>query len=150
MSAALLPLDGRLIDDVELDPVDQGVVGNRTGVRCPLAKRLQIRLTGLPDVRRSHRAEWDQFDRVDLDRGRPDRVPAARPHPRPLPQPERNGDVARYDVVAQLPAKLHHSRVKIAPNNLSRVSAWYPDRVTEGCAGAAAADRRKQEWPDGS
>src|SRR3954452_1315816 len=92
---------------MELDPVDEGVLVDRPRVRGAGAQGLAIGLAGLPDIRLGDRRERDELDRVDLDQTGPDRVAAALLDLRPLPQPDRQRDLAGQDVVAQLAAELH-------------------------------------------
>src|SRR4051812_27577871 len=92
---------------MELDPVDEGVLVDRPRVRGAGAQGLAIGLAGLPDIRLGDRRERDELDRVDLDQTGPDPVAAALLDLRPLPQPDRQRDVAGQDVVAQLTAELH-------------------------------------------
>jgi tetratricopeptide (TPR) repeat protein len=101
------PASRSLLDRVELDPVHERVVLDGPGVGGSPAERFEVRFPGAADIVLVDRAERHQFDRVDLDPARPDWVTAARQHFPPLPEPERDGDVARQDVVAQFLAELH-------------------------------------------
>jgi hypothetical protein len=92
---------------MELDPVDEGVLVDRPGVRGALAQSLAVGLAGLPDVCLGDRRERDKLDGVDLDQAGADPVAAALLDLWPLPQPNRQRDVAGQDVIAQLAAELH-------------------------------------------
>src|SRR6185436_16088728 len=92
---------------VELDPVHERVLVDRPGVRGAVTQGLAVGLTGAPDVLLGDRRERDELDRVDLDHAEPDAVAPALLDLRPLPQPDRQRDVAAQDIVAQLAAELH-------------------------------------------
>ena len=92
---------------MELDPVDEGVLVDRPSVRGALAQGLAVGLAGLPDVRLGDRRKRDKLDGIDLDQTGADPVTAALLDLWPLPQPDRHGDVASQDVIAQLAAELH-------------------------------------------
>jgi hypothetical protein len=92
---------------VELNSIDERVLVDRAGVRGALAQRLAVWLAGLSDVLRGDRRERDELDVVDLDLTGGDPVPAAPLDLRARPQPDRERDVSRQDVVAQLAAELH-------------------------------------------
>ena len=94
---------------MELDPVDEGVLVDRPRVRGTVAQGLAVGLAGSPDVRLGDRRERDKLDRVDLDHTGTDPVAAALLDLRPLPQPDRQRDIPRQDVIAQLAAELHTS-----------------------------------------
>jgi hypothetical protein len=76
-------------------------------VRGAVAQRLAVGLAGSPEIRLGDRRERDELDGVDLDQTRADPVAAALLNLRPLPQPDRHGDIAGQDVIAQLAAELH-------------------------------------------
>ena len=59
---------------MELDPVDEGVLVDRPGVRGALAQGLAVGLAGLPDVCLGDRRERDKLDCVDLDQAGADPV----------------------------------------------------------------------------
>ena len=92
---------------MELDPVDEGVLVDRPRVRGAVAQGLAVGLAGSPDVRLGDRRERDKLDGVDLDLTGADPVAAALPDLWPLPQPDRQRDIAGQDVIAQLAAELH-------------------------------------------
>jgi hypothetical protein len=69
---------------VELDPVDERVVVDRSGVRGALAQRLAVGLAGSPDVFPGDRRERDTFNRIDLDLTQADAVATALFDPRLL------------------------------------------------------------------
>ena len=94
---------------MELDPVDEGVLVDRPRMRGTLPQGLAVGLAGSPDIRLGDRRERDELDRVDLDHTGTDPVAAALLDLRPLPQPDRQRDIARQDVIAQLAAELHIS-----------------------------------------
>ncbi|HEX6855821.1 MAG TPA: hypothetical protein VF204_11040, partial [Streptosporangiaceae bacterium] len=100
---------GRSADEVELDPVHQRAVRDRARVGGALAQGLEVRLPGPADILRRDRGERHQVHRVDLDLRGPDPVPTALLNLRPLPEPERYGDVARQHRIPQLLAELHVS-----------------------------------------
>ena len=79
----------RLRHDVELDPVEEGVVVDRPGVGGAPAERFSVEFTGPPYVGLRHTRERHQLDRVDLDGDRPDSISAADLDLRSLPEPER-------------------------------------------------------------
>src|SRR3954463_14065470 len=105
---------------MELDPVDEGLVVDRPRVRGAVAQRLAVGLAGSPDVLLGDRRERDELDGVDLDQAEPDPVAAALLDLWPLPQPDRQRDVAAQDVVAQLAAELHARSGVAAPLALER------------------------------
>src|SRR5690242_4740687 len=92
---------------MELDPVDEGVLVDRPCGCGAVAQGLPVGLAGAPDVRLGDRREWDELDRVDLDQTGADSVAAALLDLWPFPQPDRQRDIARQDVIAQLAAELH-------------------------------------------
>ena len=92
---------------MELDPVDEGVIVDRPRVRGAVAQGLAVGLAGTPDVCLGDRGERDELDRVNLDQTEADPVAAALPDLRPLPEPDRQRDIAGQDVIAQLAAELH-------------------------------------------
>src|SRR3954453_19449930 len=92
---------------MELDPVHQGVLVDRSRVRGALAQGLAVGLAGSPDVRLGDRRERDKLDGVDFDHAETNPVAAALLDVRPLPEADRQRDVASQDVIAQLAAELH-------------------------------------------
>jgi hypothetical protein len=56
-------------DDMELDPVHQRLVCDRSGVCGPPPQRLTVGLSGSRDILRRHCGEGEQLDGVDLDLG---------------------------------------------------------------------------------
>ena len=92
---------------MELDPVHERVLVDRPRVRGAVAQGLAVGLAGAPDVLLGDRRERNELDGVDLDLTEPDPVAAALLDLWPLPQPDRQRDVAAQDVVAQLAAELH-------------------------------------------
>src|SRR3954447_513129 len=92
---------------VELDPVDEGVLVDRPRVRGAGAQGLAVGLAGQSDVRLGDRRARDKLDGVDLDQTGADPVAAALLDLWPLPQPDRERDIAGQDVIAQLAAELH-------------------------------------------
>lgn len=97
----------RLLDDVELDPIEQRVVLDRAGVSGAAARGLAVGFPGTSQVRLVDRGERNQFDRIDLDLSEPDPIPAASLDLRFAPQPERDRHIAGQHVCSQLPAELH-------------------------------------------
>ena len=83
-----------------------GAKDQATGAGGPPGKPI---VTRSPDIRLGDRRERDELDRVDLDHTGTDPVAAALLDLRPLPQPDRQRDIARQDVIAQLAAELHIS-----------------------------------------
>ena len=67
-------------------------------MRGPPAERLAVGLAGESHVLRSDRRERDKLDRVNLDLTEADAVPAARLYPGPLPEPNRERNVAGEDI----------------------------------------------------
>ena len=59
--------DLRSTDDVELDAVDEGVVGDGAGVRGAAAQRLAVGLARLADVGRGDAGERHELDVVDFE-----------------------------------------------------------------------------------
>ena len=98
---------GWLLDGVELDPVEQGALVDGPGVGGSPAEGLEVCLPGAADIVLVDRGEGNQFDRVDLNPAQSDRVTAPQGHFRPAPEPERDSDLARQDVLTQLFAELH-------------------------------------------
>src|SRR5215469_16591894 len=98
---------GWLVDGVELDPVQGGVVGDGPGVRGSPAEGFEVCFPGAADIVLIDRGEGNQLDRVDLDPARSDSVTPPRRDLPALPQPERDSDLARQDILAQLFAELH-------------------------------------------
>jgi hypothetical protein len=92
---------------VELDAVHERVLVDRARVCGALAQRLAVGLAGSSDVRAGDRRERDKLDGIDLNLTGPDPIAAALLDPWPLPQPDRERNVSREDVVAQLAAELH-------------------------------------------
>src|SRR3954453_16618275 len=92
---------------MKFDPVDEGVLVDRSRVRGAVAQRLAVGLAGSLDVRLRDRREGDKRDGVDFDHAEADPIAAALLDLRPLPQPDRQRDIAGQDVVAQLTAELH-------------------------------------------
>jgi len=92
---------------MELDAVDERVVVNRSRVRGSLTERFAISLSGSADVRARHTGERYELDRVDLDACLPDEILAADLDLGSRPKPERHGDVAARDAVAQCRTELH-------------------------------------------
>ena len=92
---------------MELDPVDEGVIVDRPRVRGTVAQGLAVGLAGSPDILLSDRRKWDKLDGVDLDQTGADPVAATVLDLWPLPQPDRQRDIAGQDVIAQLAAELH-------------------------------------------
>ena len=91
----------------ELDPVDEGVLVYRPRVRGAVAQGLAVGLASSPDLRPGDRRERDKLDGVDLDQTWADPIAAALPDLRPLPEPDRQRDIAGEDVIAQIAAELH-------------------------------------------
>src|SRR5437773_236147 len=96
-----------LVDGVELDPVEEGAVIDGPGVGGSPAEGFEVCFSGAADIVLVDRGEGNQFDRVDLDPARPDSVTAPRQHLPPAPEPERDRDLARQDVLTQFSAELH-------------------------------------------
>jgi hypothetical protein len=92
---------------MELDPVDEGVLVDRPRVRGAASQGLAVGLAGAPDVRLGDRSERNELDGVDLDQTRADPVAATLLDLWPLPQPDRQRDIAGQDVIAQLTTELH-------------------------------------------
>ena len=92
---------------MELDPVDEGVLVDRPRVRGALAQGLEVGLAGSPNVRLGDRRKREELDGVDLDQTGADPVAAALLDLWPLPQPDRQRDIAGQDLIAQLAAELH-------------------------------------------
>src|SRR3954451_11636851 len=92
---------------MELDPVDERVLVDRPRVCGAVAQGLAVGLAGSPDLRLGDLRERDELDGVDLDHTQADPVAPALLDLWPLPQPDRQRDVAAQDVGAQLAAELH-------------------------------------------
>jgi hypothetical protein len=117
---------------MELDPVHEGVISDRTGMRGALAQGLEVNFAGSPDVLGGDGGEGKKFDQVYFDLTRPDPVAASLANPRLLPQPDRKRDVSGQDVIAQLRAELH------TPD-----ATW----ISEGTGGAGRyLDLRRDRW----
>lgn len=85
---------------VELDPIEDRVVADRSRMSRPFAERLSIRFTRSTHVCRADRVEGDQVEQVDLNAGAADGIYAADPHLWPLPKAKRDGDLACDHFVA--------------------------------------------------
>ena len=92
---------------MELDPVQERVVTDGTGVSGSPAEGLEVSLAGAAQIEIIDGGEGDELDRVDLDHRGPDRVPAARPYLRPPPEPERDSEVTRDHGGPQFLAEIH-------------------------------------------
>src|SRR5215211_4801665 len=77
-----------------LGSLDEGVVVDGPGMRGSVAQGLAVGLAGLSDVRLGDRRERDKLDGVDLDQAGSDPVAAALLDLWPLPQPNRQRDIA--------------------------------------------------------
>jgi hypothetical protein len=84
---------------VELNSIHERVLVDRPGVRGALAQRLAVGLAGSSDVLPRDRRERDKLDGIDLDLTGADPVAAALLDPWPLPQPDRERDISRQNVV---------------------------------------------------
>src|SRR4051812_21873384 len=91
---------------MKLQSVDEGVLVDRPRVRGALAQSLAVGLARSPDGSLRDRRERDGFDGVDLDQTEADPVPAALRDLWPLPQADRQRDIAGRDVVTQPAAEL--------------------------------------------
>src|SRR3984957_5735669 len=98
--------------EMELDPVQQGVISDRAGVRGPPAQCFPVLLPGPADVVGGDGRERHQLHARHLDLRGADRVPAALLDLGTAPQPERHRDVARHHRVAQFPAELHRPMLR--------------------------------------
>ena len=92
---------------MKLDAIDEGLLIDRPRVRRAPAQGFAIGFARSPDVRFGDRRKWDELYGVDLDQAVADPVAAALLDLRPRPQPDRHGDIARQNVIAQLAAELH-------------------------------------------
>jgi hypothetical protein len=92
---------------MELDAVHERVLSDRPGVCGAPTERLAVGFAGSSYIVPCDRCERDEFYGVDLDRAETDPVATAWLDPWPLPQPDRERDIARQHVVAQLAAELH-------------------------------------------
>src|SRR4051812_27938954 len=92
---------------MKLDPIDGGGPRRSAPVRGALAQSLAVGLARSPDVSLRARRDRDRFDGVDLDQTEADPAPAAWLDRWPLPQADRQRDIAGQDVVTQLAAELH-------------------------------------------
>ena len=94
-------------NDVELHAVDKGVIVDGARVSSALAKALKIGLAGPRNVIVGDRGERNQFYVVDLDGNRRTPVRSADSDLRSGPKPERYGDRAVSDAIAEIRAELH-------------------------------------------
>ena len=92
---------------MELDPVDESVLVDGPRVSSAVAQGLAVGLTGSPHVSLRNRRERDKLDGVDLDQTGAHPIAAALLDLSPLPQPDRQRDIAGQDVITQLAAELH-------------------------------------------
>lgn len=92
---------------MKLDAIYERVLIDRSGVRGTLSQRLAVDLAGPWHVRCGDRGEWNQLHGVDLNLARANPVMAARLDLRPFPQTDRERDISRQNVIAQLAAELH-------------------------------------------
>ena len=97
---------------MELDAVDQRVVGDGSRVRGAAPERLAVLLARPAHVGRGDAGERNQLHLVDLEGRRADRVPAADLDLRPAPEPVRDRDAAGRHAVAKLGAELHEPRLE--------------------------------------
>src|SRR3954468_8670277 len=97
---------------MQLDAVDEGVLVDRSRVRGAVAQGLAVGLAGQANVPLGDRGERDELDRVHLNQPRTDAVAAALLDLWPLPQPDRQGDIAPQDGIAQVAAELHTRTVE--------------------------------------
>jgi hypothetical protein len=113
---------------VQLDPVDE--VGSSIGLACAACSP-RVSRSDSPPRRASASviaANRDQLDAVHLDQTEADPVAAAPLDLRPLPQPDRQHDIAGQDVIAQLVAELHPRTLPATATDAVRRSsqAWLP------------------------
>jgi hypothetical protein len=71
------------------------------------ARPRRVSRSGAPDVRRGDRSERNELDGVDLDQTGADPVAATLLDLWPLPQPDRQRDIAGQNVIAQLTTEFH-------------------------------------------
>jgi hypothetical protein len=95
------------VDCVELDSIHERVLIDRPGVRGASTQRLAVALSGASHVRCGDRGEWDKLDGIDVNLARTNPVAATRFDPRLPPQPDRERDISRQNVIAQFTAELH-------------------------------------------
>src|ERR1035438_3502495 len=111
---------------MELHPVQQRVVNDRTRVGRPLAQGFPVSFPGPADVGQRNSAKGHQVHGVHLDLRRTDRVTAPLSDLRPPPETEGHGDAARYHLVPQLPAELHKTMLGWLPPGAAGSPEWKP------------------------
>ena len=108
-------------NDMELDPIQDRFIFDRTSVGGPSSECFEVCFAGSVDVGVVYESERDQFDRVNLDLAATNAVPTPRFHLRPSPQTERHRDVTRHDRVTKLAAELHGPTLRHIPGALRRL-----------------------------
>ena len=79
--SAVTPARGiRLLDGVELDPVEQGVVLDWAGMSGAATQGLTVGFAAAGQVLVVHRDEWHEFDGIDLDVSGADSIAATHLH----------------------------------------------------------------------
>ena len=86
---------------MKLDPIHQCALVDRAGMRGTLTQRLAVGLAGPSHVGRGHCGERDQLDCIDLDLTRADSITTTGLHLRLLPEPDRERDISRQNVIAR-------------------------------------------------
>lgn len=74
-----------LSGNMELDPINECLVMDRSGMGGPLSKRFEIHFAGSVNVGRVYRRERNQFHRVNFDLPGAHSVQTASSHFRPPP-----------------------------------------------------------------
>jgi hypothetical protein len=95
------------VDGVELDAIHECVVIDRSGVRSALTQRFAVGFPSESHVRSGDRGERDELDGVDLNLAGTNPIVTTRLDARPLPQPDRERDLSRQNVISQLAAEVH-------------------------------------------
>lgn len=90
-----IPSDGTLglLDPVELDPVEQCVVPDGTGVSGSAAQRFEVGFTSAKQLGLVDRGERNELDRIYFDLSAPDPIAATDLDLGSAPQPERDRHV---------------------------------------------------------
>jgi hypothetical protein len=102
---------------MELEPIQQCVLTDRSGMGGPSSKRVEVHFAGASDISGSDGSERHQLDGVDHDRPCTDAVTTARLRLWTTPETERDGDLSGQHAIAQLGAELHH-RILSAPQTV--------------------------------
>lgn len=92
---------------VKLDPMDESALVDRARVGRPISQGLTISLSRSGEVVVGHSREGQHLERVDLDDDPGSPIAATNLDLRPIPQPDRDCDLAAYNGVAKVSTEHH-------------------------------------------